>query len=188
MAVEQQAANSINVWAPLVGVVLGFALGEGARWVRTIYDIKKIKKLIHEELKMVQKQLPIVFGAIQYCKNWALNNKPARGEIGLMCTIGYEHYFPKAYISYTNEERACLTAIYNYIFKIASELKDYPEAVEELLENDDEETIKRERLRYLDFLKGKVQDVSPLLELFVSGKVKECFELLGTPEKSLQTL
>lgn len=107
-------------WVALIGVISGFLLGEGSRYLRYWVQVHRNKKLIRFELESILKQLPqkrdILKQAIESMRNQqflATNSVRA-------ISIGYYAVREEVYLHLDSTERNCLHVIYEYL-RIADE-------------------------------------------------------------------
>lgn len=107
-------------WIALIGVIIGFLLGEGSRYLRYWIQVRRNKMLIRTELQSILKQLPqkseILILAIEAMeKQQVLATNSVRA-----ITIGYYAVREGVYLHLESTERNCLHVIYERL-RIADE-------------------------------------------------------------------
>ena len=115
--------TSIQPWLALIGVVVGFLLGEGSRLGRYFWQIRRNKELVRSELKAVLAQIPQ--------KRDILNQAiPAlqKGHVLPMQSVravatGYQSVLEDLYPHLSDLERNCLHVIYERL-RVADEFMD----------------------------------------------------------------
>ncbi len=117
------ATNPIQPWVALVGVVIGFLLGEGSRLARYFWQIHRNKQLVQAELKAVLAQIPqkrdILDQAIAAMrKGHLLPTKSVRAV-----ATGYQTVLEELYPHLSDIERNCLHVIYERL-RVADEFMD----------------------------------------------------------------
>ena len=103
-----------EVWS-LLGVVLGFTLGEGCRIIREKCRTRRLKHTIESELRTILAQIKdkkdILSQAVA-----ALNNRAVLPMAAVrMITHGYYLHVEEIYKSYSDIERNCLHVIYERV-------------------------------------------------------------------------
>lgn len=121
----------------ILGIIIGFCLGEGSRYIRYKLRIKNLKKLIKDELRALESQIPdkrkIIKDIIQSIKNDEL--LPG-SSVGLVNT-GYKSYFGELYEHLTFKQRNCL----HYIYETLDVMENYLNNFENDLQNAHNEGI-----------------------------------------------
>lgn len=116
------SSNAIP-WFTLTGVILGFLLGEGSRYARHRWEIKRNKQIIRTELQAVLSQLPskrdILRQAIAHLKTHRF--MPTASVHAVM--TGYQSVLTDVYAHLSAHERNCLHIIYERL-RVADELMD----------------------------------------------------------------
>lgn len=119
----------------LAGVVVGFGLGEGSRWVRGKLRIDRLRRMFREELKAMKQQIPekkeMLLDAIS-----ALRGREAVPEILAVPVIdvGYSNHFPEVYEHLSYRQRNCIHVIHHHL-KIADRImKSFKDEFMEVLE------------------------------------------------------
>lgn len=116
----------INIPTPawgLIGVLLGFCLGEGNRLVREWCRIRGLKKVIEAELQSIQAQIEskkdILIQAIESFQN----ERVLRTVSVRTVRTGYDAHLSSLYLTCSKRERNCLHVIYERL-RIADEIMD----------------------------------------------------------------
>lgn len=101
-----------SAWAVLAGVILGFVLSEGSRYLQRLYRIRQARKTVKLELRAVLSQIPqkddILSQAIESRKK--SNVLPTR-SVHLLAH-GYSSVLRFLYPHLTDNERTSLHVIY----------------------------------------------------------------------------
>lgn len=120
----------------IIGVILGFAIGEGTRWFREKLRIRKLKIMIKEELKSIRNQVikkkEIIEPKINQLEKTGNITDPFDNSRDIFVKImntGYNNYFPELYEHFSIPERNHIHAIYERL--------DFTERTIALLEKED---------------------------------------------------
>jgi hypothetical protein len=115
--------NSLTPWIGLIGVALGFALGEGSRYARYRLEIQRNKSVVHQELETICAQIPqkkdILNQAIAHLKT----ERFMRTLSVRMVTTGYYAVISDLYPHISHLERNVLHVIYERL-RVADEQLD----------------------------------------------------------------
>ena len=107
----------------LIGVLLGFFLGEGNRLIQEKCRIRKQKKVLESELRSIRAQIEskedILLQAIQECKTRRILPPVSVRTV----RTGYDAHIDDLYIAYSGLERNCLHVIYERL-RICYEIMD----------------------------------------------------------------
>lgn len=110
-------------WIALAGVLLGFLLGEGARYARYRWEIGRNKRIIRTELQTILSQLPqkqdILRQAISHLKQQRFMPTLSVRSV----TTGYHSVLDDVYPHLSLVERNCLHVIYERL-RVADEQMD----------------------------------------------------------------
>lgn len=110
-------------WIGLFGVILGFVLGEGARYARHRWEIERNKRIIRTELQSILSQLPqkqnILLQAIAHFSQQTFMPTLSVRSV----TAGYNAILGDLYPHLTLVERNCLHVIYERL-RVADEQMD----------------------------------------------------------------
>ena len=107
----------------LIGVLLGFFLGEGYRLMLERYNIRKMKEVLQSELRSIKAQIKskedILLQAIQ-----KFQTRHVLPTISVRTVrTGYDAYLGSLYLTYSERERNCLHVIYERL-RISDEIMD----------------------------------------------------------------
>ena len=96
----------------VVGVVLGFSLGEGVRLLREWRRKKRLLTALRCELQSIKAQLPQKTKILEEMKAALSRGKILPGESVRMIDIGYRQYVGELHPYLTLQQRNCLHVIY----------------------------------------------------------------------------
>ena len=124
-----------QLWWPLIGVFLGFCLGEGTRYLRYRWEIHRNRRLVKQELKSVIAQLPqkqeILLKAIENLKEKrSLTTK----SVHLIAT-GYAAVLNDLYPHLSMQQRNCLHVIYERLRVTDEEMDRFEDHFLEMVRN-----------------------------------------------------
>ncbi|WP_291555316.1 hypothetical protein [Comamonas sp. SCN 65-56] len=115
-------------WFALIGVVVGFLLGEGSRYVRYRFEIRRNKRVILTELKSILAQIP----QKQDILNQAIINMKHERFMPLLSvriiSFGYYSMLESLYPHLKPKERTCLHVIFERL-RVADEQMDKMEEI-----------------------------------------------------------
>jgi len=104
--------NPIQPWVALIGVIVGFVLGEGSPLARNYWQIHRDKQLVKAELEAILAQLPLKKDIL----NKALISMKGERLLPMVSVrtlaIGYQSVLEKLYPQLCDLERHCLHVIY----------------------------------------------------------------------------
>lgn len=107
----------------LLGVIIGYCLGEGTRFARENLRIRRLKRVLHIELSAIKAQIAdkedILLQAIQSLKVGEVLPAIAVHSI----RTGYEAHMGELYEHYSGRERNCLHVIYERL-RVADRMMD----------------------------------------------------------------
>lgn len=159
----------------LLGVVLGFSLGEGARWIREKYRIRRLKRAIQNELSAILAQIEdkkdILRQAVQ-----ALHQSRVLPMVAVRAiTLGYNSHIKDLYEHYSEIERNCLHVIYERL-RVADQHmesfhEDFQKALKDQLVNDPWKAY----AGYLGDIINSYDVVRTLIQSFLNGKPEDVF-------------
>jgi hypothetical protein len=116
-------SSATSPWIALVGVAVGFLLGEGSRYIRYRVEIWRNKRLVRTELRSVLAQLPqkrdILNQAIASMKHERFMPMLSVGTV----TLGYYSVQESVYPHLKPIERNCLHVIFERL-RVADEQMD----------------------------------------------------------------
>lgn len=161
----------------LIGVVLGFSLGEGARWVREKFRIRRLKKAIQNELSAILAQIEdkkdILRQAVQ-----ALHQNQVLPMVAVRAiTLGYNSHIKDLYEYYSEIERNCLHVIYERLRVADQHMEsfhdDFQKALKDQLVNEPWEAY----TGYLGDIIESYDFVRNLIKSFLNRKPADVFHM-----------
>ncbi len=116
-------APNVSPWIGLIGVAIGFALGEGSRYIRYCWEIARNRKIVRAELQSVLAQLPQKCDILQQAIKHMKENRfmPIR-SVRVVAT-GYYSVLDALYPHLKATERNCLHVIFERL-RVADEIMD----------------------------------------------------------------
>ncbi len=106
----------ISVTGTLLGIIIGFLLGEGSRLYREKIRIRKLKKILKEELESIQKQIPckekVVKEAIEEMNTNGNFINPSSVKFITTC---YQTHVSELYEHLSENQRGALHLIYEQL-------------------------------------------------------------------------
>lgn len=166
---------SATPWFTLLGVALGFLLGEGSRYARYRWDIHRNRGLVRAELKTVLAQLPqkrdILNQAIAHLKDHRFMPTLACRTV----TAGYYGVLEGLYPHLSLRERTCLHIIFERV-RVADEQMDefeksFVSAVKDKIISDPWSTFSDR----LDELLQSYAVIEHLAKTYLDGKPEDVF-------------
>jgi hypothetical protein len=166
-------------WA-LAGVVVGFCLGEGSRYLRYRWEVGRNKRLVKEELRSVLSQLPQKIDILRQAIG-KLREKQFLPTLSVhLIATGYSSVLSELYPHLTLTERNCLHVIYERL-RVADEVMD-------AFENDFTRGVKDKvigdpwvaAIGRLEDLLHSLGVVEKLAKSYVSGKPIDVFGISST--------
>ncbi len=122
------APSTVPSWLPLVGVAVGFLLGEGARYARYRWYIFRNKRIIRGELETILSQLPqkgdILRQAIGHLKQKRFMPTLSVRTV----TNGYRSVLDDVYPYLSLVERNCLHVIYERLRVADEQMEGFEES------------------------------------------------------------
>lgn len=117
------APSSLSPWIALAGVVVGFLLGEGSRYLRYRWEICRNNKIVRTELQTILSQMPqkrdILRQAIAHLKQQRFMPTLSVRSV----VTGYYSVLDDLYPHLSLVERNCLHVIYERL-RVADEQMD----------------------------------------------------------------
>jgi hypothetical protein len=170
--------TSASFWG-LVGVVIGFALGEGARYIRYRWRIHRLKRVIDTELKSLVLQIDqkkeIIGQAIDRLKQ----KKYLPTQSIPAMTTAYKEFFDEVYEHLCPIQRNCVHNVYERIHLADKILdcfeRDFLTAIKEKIITDPFQA-------YCDRLEEVQQALTEAQELirgYLEGNPKDIYGLKG---------
>ncbi len=166
----------VAAWS-LIGVVLGFSLGEGARWLRNRLRLRRLKVAIRSELRAALAQIEdkedILRKAIK-----ALQEKRVLPMVAVRSmTHGYSSYIHDLYDYYSNIERYCLHVIYERLrvadMSMETFHEDFQQAIKDKIVNDPWEYY----VGYLEDIIKSYDLLRGLIGSFLAGEPEGVFHV-----------
>jgi len=167
-------------WWPLLGVVLGFCLGEGTRYVRYRWEIHRNRRLVQQELKPVIAQLPqkkdILSKAIANLKEKrSLTTK----SVHLIAT-GYAAVLSDLYPHLSVQQRNCLHVIYERLRVTDEEMDRFEDHFLEMVRNNQ---IDDPWISYVGRLEDQLDSLKLVEELAKSYLAGRPIDVFGVGRK-----
>ncbi|MBN2680352.1 hypothetical protein HHS34_000325 [Acidithiobacillus montserratensis] len=113
--IDNKFLYNFHPWIGLIGVVLGFGLGEGGRYILYRWKLHRKKEIINLELRIILHQLSQKISII----NQAVKNLEEKRLMPIYSvkfeTTGYHSVINSLIPHLTAKERSCLYYIYEYL-------------------------------------------------------------------------
>src|SRR4029077_17526173 len=103
--------DTASFWA-IVGVMLGFVLGEGSRLVRHWFRIARLKRLVRDELVSLRMQIPQKRDIVGNMITSLDQRKVLPGISVSAVSTGYRHHISELYEHLSIIKRNCLHVIH----------------------------------------------------------------------------
>lgn len=166
--------RSGSFWT-VVGVVIGFLLGEGSRIIRDKLRIRRLKRAIREELLSIHKQIDSKKDIIAQMIEAIRSKRILSGLSVAIIDTGYRRYAAELYPHQTLLERNCLHVIYERL-RIADKTlnafdTDFRAAHSEGVMKDPFTVF----LGKLEDLRDSYDAVKKLIDLLLAGKAEDVF-------------
>lgn len=167
------------VWG-LVGVLLGFFLGEGNRLIQERCKVRRLKKVIQSELRSIKTQIEskedILLQAIQSFRT--------RGVLPTISVrtvrTAYDAYIGTLYLEYSERERNCLHVIYERL-RISDEIMDsFDKEFQESLKSELIDQPWDVAVSQLEELLASYDVAAELIQSFFDGTPKDVFPQLAS--------
>lgn len=159
----------------IVGIVIGFGLGEVSRWIRGLLRIKKLKVLIEDELKAIKYQIPQKRDIIRKIVDAIDNRELLGGSSVRFLNAGYQTYFAEINEHLTPKQRNCIHLIHESLKNIDVGLFCFEEEFRSAL-NDPAVTDPyfASKAHLQDYL-SSLDVVHKLIESYLNGKPIDVF-------------
>jgi len=159
----------------LLGVVLGFSLGEGARWVRERFRIRRLKRAVQNELRAILAQIEdkedILRQAVQ-----ALQQNQVLPMVAVRAiTLGYNSHIKDLYDHYLETERNCLHVIYERLRVADQHMESFHEDFQKALKD---QLVNKPWEAYVGYLGDIIESyevVRNLIRSFLNGQPDDVF-------------
>jgi hypothetical protein len=164
------------VWS-LLGVVLGFSLGEGSRWIREKVHIRRLKHTIRLELTAVLAQIndkkDILRQAIE-----ALNNGRVLPMMAVRAvTMGYRSYIEELYEHFSDIERNCLHVIYERLRVADEHMESFHEDFQKAVKDGMVENPWDAFVGYLEDLVDSYEVIKKLIDSYLYANPEDVFHI-----------
>jgi hypothetical protein len=116
-------ASSVSPWVGLIGVAIGFALGEGSRYGRYRWEIERNRKIVRAELESVLAQLPQKRDILQQAIEHLKEKRFMPTQSVRVVATGYYSVLDALYPHLKPTSRNCLHVIFERL-RVADEIMD----------------------------------------------------------------
>jgi hypothetical protein len=161
-------------WA-LVGVCLGFILGEGSRFARHRYDIRKKRRLLLEELKSIRGEIEQKIDLVSQIRKALAQGRFLPGMSVPIVSVAYNSVIRDLYPYLNNPARSCLHTIYERLFLGDEFLRDF----ERLFMEAQKEKIFEDAFNAFDTRMMNLEDsyhiTAKLIDSYLSGHPIDVF-------------
>lgn len=167
-----------SFWA-LVGVALGFLLGEGSRVIRHLIRVRRLKRMIRHEMASIRAQIPQKLDILRKMRDVLRSGGVLSGVSVSAIDTGFRQHGPELYPYLAPLERNCLHVIYGRL-SVADRLMDSFES--DLVRANAEGIIDDPFMAYshrLQELEESYQVVSSLIDGYLAGKPTDVFAVGG---------
>jgi len=110
-------------WIGLVGVAVGFLLGEGSRYARYRWEIRRNRTIVRTELQSVLAQLPQKLDILQQAIGYMKEKRFMPTRSVRMVATGYNSVLEDLYPHLQPIERNCLHVVFERL-RVADEMLD----------------------------------------------------------------
>ena len=166
----------VQAWS-LIGVALGFVLGEGSRWLRERLRIRRLKMSIRLELQTIIAQIPDKEDILRQAIN-ALERKNVLPMVAVrFTTTAYASSIDDLYEHYSHLDRNALHVIYERL-RVADSLTE--SFFENFLRAIKDKVIEDPWKAYAAHLAEVVEShkvVRKLIDSFLDGKAEDVFHI-----------
>lgn len=163
-------------WIALIGVIVGFILGEGSRYLRYWVQVRRNKNLIRTELQSILRQLPqkreILMLAIESIKNQQVLATNSVRAI----TIGYYAVRDDLYLHLELIERNCLHVIYDRLRMADDQMEKLEDFIVQAYKNGIPSSPVDAYIGRCEDLLDSYKVVSDLVESYLGGLPVKVFE------------
>ena len=167
----------VQVWG-LIGVVLGFALGEGSRLIRERLRIRRLKGAIRSELQAILAQIPDKEDMLRQAIN-ALENRTVLPMAAVrFATTAYGSSIGDLYEHYSDLDRNCLHVIYERLrvsdSRTESFFEDFLKSIKDKVIDDPWKAY----VTHLVEIDESFKVVKRLIDSFLTGKADDVFHII----------
>lgn len=166
----------VQAWG-LIGVALGFFLGEGTRWIRQKFHIKKLKRTVRKELNAILAQIEDKENILEQAKKALQQKRVLPLTVVRFITTGYRSYIEELYEHYSDLERNCLHVIYERLSIADSFTGTFVEDLINALKDKMVEKPWEVFIGNLDDLTKSYQVVRILIDSFLKDKPEDVFHI-----------
>lgn len=164
-----------NLISVILGVILGFLLGEGSRYLRYWLRIRRLKRIVKEELRSILFQIPLKRDVVNQIITKLENQRILSGvSVGIINT-GYKQHITELYEHLSFLQRNCLHVIHEHLNLADKTLFSFEHeiisAIREKIIKNPFETYKG---RFQDILKS-FDVVEGLIKGYLNGKPTDVF-------------
>ncbi|MFV9646126.1 MAG: hypothetical protein ACNYWU_09915 [Desulfobacterales bacterium] len=175
----EKLITSSSFWA-IIGVFIGFILGEGARYIRYRIRISKLKRIIHDELKSLKNQIPLKEDIVQQIIAALKNQKVLSGQSVGSINIGYKKHISELNEHLSKLQRNCLHVIYENL-RVADDFLD--NFKKNIIETIKEKIVEEPFEAYTGYLEDIQRSYKVVSELIDSYLNKEVIDVFGVDRK-----
>ena len=172
----------------LIGVLLGFFLGEGYRLILERYNICKRKKVLQSELRSIKAQIEskedILLQAIQTFQTGRVLPTISVRTV----RTGYDAYLDTLYLTYSERERNCLHVIYERLRISDEKMDSFDKDFQESLKSGVIDKPWDVAVSTLEELLQPYDVIGGLIQSFLDGTPKDVFPRLYSGNAHSQSL
>lgn len=166
----------IGVVGSLAGVIVGLFGGEIVRIFRKRVELNKLKREIHQDLSVIQMQLPAMKNLIDIAEEKTQNGIPMALQYKAFPSSGFERHFPRLYSHYKMKERICLQVIFSEIQAVEDVMKNILERAQQMAAiSGKPEKWAEAYLVYLTGLKGSIVNIESTLTPLLDGDIEAAY-------------
>lgn len=163
-----------TAWS-LLGVVLGFSLGEGARWVREKFRIRRLKRAIQNELRAILAQIEDKEDILRQAVQALQQNRVLPMVAVRAITLGYNSHIKDLYEHYSEIERNCLHVIYERLRVADQHMESFHEDFQKALKDQLVNEPWKAYVGYLGDIIKSYEVVINLVRSFLDGRPEDVF-------------
>src|SRR5258706_2033339 len=166
--------DTSSFWA-LIGVALGFALGEGSRIIREWFRIGRLKKLIRDELVSIHMQIPQKRDILGKMTVSLDKHRLIPGiSVGIINT-GYHQHISELYEHLSINQRNCLHVIHEHLRVADDTMSGFMDAFQAASRDKVVEDPFAAFKSILSDIDGSYQVVDTLIDSYLNGKPTDVF-------------
>ena len=122
-------------WFAIIGVIVGFSLSIISQYVHYRFRIRRMKKIIVDELKVIKSQLRDFRGIINQIIGALSQNQLLPGNAVGVMNVGYNKFFEDVYEHLSLEERNCLFYIHRTLVVGQETMNAFAQEFQEVVKN-----------------------------------------------------